>query len=88
MYFLNKSVINLFVFKHITLQQCLCGDRKTLMKINVSGIWNAHLALRYFISRAIVLYVALLITRWFDRQNEKGRCRERNDIRSAERERK
>lgn len=35
------------------------------MKINLSDNWNAHLALRYFISRAIVLYVALLITRWF-----------------------
>lgn len=36
----------------------------------------------YFTSRAIVLYVALLITRWFGRQNEKGRIkRERNDIR-------
>lgn len=66
--FLNKGVINLFLFlKQITLRQhaCRSRDRKTLMKINLSDNWNAHLALRYFISRAIVLYVALLITRWF-----------------------
>lgn len=66
--FLNKGVINLFLFlKQITLRQraCQCRHGKTLMKINLSDNWNAHLALRYFISRAIVLYVALLITRWF-----------------------
>ena len=41
------------------------------MKINLSDIWNAHLPLSYFKSKAIVLYVALLITRWFSRENEK-----------------
>lgn len=64
-----------FFFKRITLQPCVCrrADRKTLMKINVSEIWNAHLALHYIRSGAIVLYVALLITRWFRREKKKTR---------------
>lgn len=41
------------------------------MKINLPEKRKAHLALRY---RAIVLYVALLITRWFgfDKMRKEG----------------
>lgn len=51
-------------------------DKKTLMKISLSEMWNTHRTLCYFKSKAIVLYVALLITRRVSSQNEKGSCRE------------
>lgn len=74
-FFFFKEVRKDTPLKKITLRMC-CEDRKTLMKINVSEIWNTYPALRYFRSRAVVLYVALLITRWFYGQNKKGIYRE------------
>lgn len=69
--FLAKVSLIFLFLKEITLElgggvgACRCGDRKALMKTNLSAIQNAHLALHYFIPTPIVLDVVVLIARWF-----------------------